>query len=78
MPEPPTALHESLRLTNPGVHWDPATYLLRDQLDQASLHDLAMVQLDHQKAIAQAHINSIEKAQAILSKSAGKAKSAGK
>jgi hypothetical protein len=64
-------LHESLVFGHRPI-WDPATYLLRDKLDQSVLHELAMLQLENQKTLVQAQLNMIEKTQAILSRAAKK------
>ena len=67
MPDNTQLLHESLLFHRPPV-WDPATLLLKDRLDPVALHELAMAQLEHQKALTQAHLSMIEKTQTILSK----------
>jgi hypothetical protein len=69
MADQPT-LHELLQFGHRPPVWDPATFLLKDKLDQVALKELAIAHLEHQKALAQAQLALIEKTHAVLSKSA--------
>ncbi|MBV8708542.1 MAG: hypothetical protein JO182_07000 [Acidobacteriaceae bacterium] len=65
------SLHEALVFRRPPI-WDPATYLLREKLDQSMLQELAIAHLEHEKVLAQAQLNLIEKTQAIYARAAKK------